>query len=133
MTDNDGLAFYEDGDFIIEVGTTSDNIAHTLRIYAGKGKAADTNSCVKNAEKVSHRPVGKPMKVSGMTRDIQSTPVADVKIYSAWSGKELGATDKDGKFSVIVQSDDTLLFKYKDNNATEVKIEGRRSIAVKLL
>lgn len=78
------------------------------------------------------------MKVSGMTRDIQSTPVADVKIYSAWSGKELGTTDKDGKFSVTVQSDDTLLFKYKDNDykdndATEVKIEGRRSIAVKLL
>lgn len=133
LTDNDGFAFYEDGDFIIEVGTASDNIAHTLRIYAGKGKAADTNSCVKNAEKVSHRPVGKSMKVSGMTRDIQSTPVADVKIYSAWSGKELGTTDKDGKFSVTVQSDDTLLFKYKDNNATEVKIEGRRSIAVKLL
>lgn len=71
----------------LEGGTASDNIAHTLRIYAGKGKAADTNSCVKNAEKVS----------------------------------------------VTVQSDDTLLFKYKDNNATEVKIEGRRSIAIKLL
>ena len=133
LTDNDGFAFYEDGDFIIEVGTASDDIAHTLRIYAGKEKAADKNSCVKNAETVSHRPVGKSMKVSGMTRDIQSTPVADVKIYSAWSGKELGTTDKDGKFSVTVQSDDTLLFKYKDNDATEVKIEGRRSIAVKLL
>lgn len=70
----------------LEGGTASDNIAHTLRIYAGKGKAADKNSCVKNAEK-SH----------------------------------------------TGQSDDTLLFKYKDNNATEVKIEGRRSIAVKLL
>lgn len=46
---------------------------------------------------------------------------------------ELRLTDKDGKFSVTVQSDDTLLFKYKDNDATEVKIEGRRSIAVKLL
>lgn len=70
---------------------------------------------------------------TGILGDIQSTPVADVKIYSAWSGKELGTTDKDGKFSVTVQSDDTLLFKYKDNDATEVKIEGRRSIAVKLL
>ena len=46
---------------------------------------------------------------------------------------ELRLTDNDGKFSVTVQSDDTLLFKYKDNDATEVKIEGRRSIAVKLL
>lgn len=45
---------------------------------------------------------------------------------------ELRLTDNDGKFSVTVQSDDTLLFKYKDNDATEVKIEGRRSIAVKL-
>lgn len=46
---------------------------------------------------------------------------------------ELRLTDNDGKFSVTVQSDDTLLFKYKDNDATEVKIEGRCSIAVKLL
>lgn len=46
-----------EGGTALEGGTASDNIAHTLRIYAGKGKAADTNSCAKNAEKVSHSPV----------------------------------------------------------------------------
>ena len=133
LTDNDGFTFYEDGDFIIEVSTASDNIVYSLRIYTGKGNAAEKSRRVKNSEKASYLPVGKSMNVSGMVRDIQSTPVTDVKIYSAWSGKELGSTDREGKFSVTVHSDDTLLFKYKDNGATEVKVDGRRNIAVELL
>lgn len=132
LTDNNGFPFYEDGDFRIEIGTASDNIAHSITVFAGKGDVKKGNGD-KDTKKVIHKPSGKEMKVSGMVRDIQSTPVADVKIFSAWSGKELGSTDKEGRFSVTAQSDDTLIFKFKDNEATEVKIGGRRNIAVKLL
>lgn len=132
LTDEHGFPFFEDGDFLIEVGGASDNIAHTIRIYAGKNEAPKEKSA-KTAERVANKPVGKMIKVSGMVRDIQSTPVSGVKIHSAWSGEELGTTDKEGRFTVSVRSDDSLVFKYKDKEKTKVQVDGKRKLSVKLL
>lgn len=125
FTDNSGKRHLEPGDFEIMVGAASDNIAAKSTITIGtktaKGKDSATSA-------PAYKSQGKKITISGTVRDVQATPLANVKVFSKKQKKNVATTGSDGSYKVKTADDDTLTFSldgYPDN-VTEVR--GRTSI-----
>ena len=130
LTDEQGCRFFEPGCFKIEIGAASDDIKHTQIVTVGNY----TPKTVTAAKPLSslQKPVGKTIRVSGIIRDVQATPIESVSICSAYTGKELTVTDKQGRYTLQVASDDYLLFKSEGYEPQTVPVKGNKDINVKL-
>lgn len=130
LTDEQGNRFFEPGRFVIEVGTASDDIKHKMEITVGDytEKAITATEITSSMKK----PVGKGIKISGIVRDVQATPIEGVSVCSAYSGKELAVTDKRGQYILKAASDDRLVFKCTGYETHSVDIKGNKVINAKL-
>ena len=130
LTDEQGNRFFEPGSFKIEIGTASDDIRHTL--YITVGDCTSSKITVDKVVPVRKKPVGKEIKISGIVRDVQATPIENVSICSAYTGKELAITDKKGTYTLKALSDDQLIFKCKGYELETIDIKDNKNINVKL-
>ena len=124
-----GHRFFEAGEFELQIGSASDDIHMKKTIIVGNYSKKDkqTSDFVR-VEKLT----GKQIHVSGLVCDVQATPLANVAVYSANTGKRLAITNAQGVYQVKVQTDDTLLFQSKGFKSTYVEVNKKRSINVKL-
>lgn len=130
LTDEQGNRFFEPGRFLIEVGTASDDIKHKMEITVGDytEKAITATKPVPSMKK----PVGKGIKISGIVRDVQATPIEGVSVCSAYTGKELAVTDKHGQYILKAASDDSLVFRCNGYETQSIDIKGNKVINAKL-
>lgn len=130
LTDEQGNRFFEPGRFLIEVGTASDDIKHKIEIIVGDytAKAITATQPIPNMKK----PIGKGIKISGIVRDVQATPIEGVFVYSAYTGKELAVTDKRGQYILKAASDDSLVFRCNGYETQSIAIKGNKIINTKL-
>lgn len=130
LTDEQGNHFFEPGHFLIEVGTASDDIKHKTEITVGNytEKVISATKLVPSMKK----PVGKEIKIAGIVRDVQATPIEGVSVCSAYTGKELAVTDKRGQYTLKAASDDRLVFRCKGYETQSIDIKGNKAINTKL-
>lgn len=125
FTDNSGKRRLEPGDFEIMAGPASDNIAAKSTITIGNKTAREKGA---SASAPAYKSQGKKITVSGTVRDVQATPLANVRVFSKKQNKHVATTGSDGSYRVRTADDDILTFSlggYPDN-VTEVR--GRTSI-----
>lgn len=130
LVDEQGNHFFEPGRFRIEVGAASDDIKHKMEITVGDytPKVITTATFTPGMKKLT----GKTIKISGIVRDVQATPIDGVSICSAYTGKELAVTDKRGQYMLKAASDDRLVFKCKGYETQHIDIKENKGINVKL-
>lgn len=129
QTDESGNRFLEEGEFEILLGTSSEQISFKLPVYVGSHFTAkpQTEEIVVRKKNVG----GRLMQVKGVVRDIQATPISNVKISSN-NGTNNVRTDKRGGYSILVPESGSLTFS-KDGYATkEVWVEGQSDLNVQL-
>lgn len=73
------------------------------------------------------------INVRGIVTDVSGQPLLGVCIYNAETDKLLSTTNEEGKYLVIVDSDDKLVFSISGMEETEVPVEGRLTIDVTLI
>lgn len=94
LTDNMGNRYLEEGSFEIQVGRASDDIKFNIPIYVGNKKNLTKTKIVQNDGKADK---GKRIVVKGVVRDVQSTPIANVKLSSQGN---ISYTDKKGEYTL---------------------------------
>lgn len=129
IRDSNNKKFVESGDFEIQVGSASDNIALKEIINVGESLTA---SILEAKEDIALRPKGKTMKVRGTIRDIQATLIYDVVVFSSLLNKEVGKTDNRGNYTVEVPENDVLVFFKKGYTGSNVEVNKQKDISVSL-
>ncbi|MCM1296625.1 MAG: glycoside hydrolase family 3 C-terminal domain-containing protein, partial [Muribaculaceae bacterium] len=126
FTNNRGERLLEPGDFTIMAGFASDNLPLESTVTIGQSnKASSTGN---QSDEPAYKGTGKKIGVSGVVRDVQSTPLKGVTVYSTKQKKEVGRTDAKGAYSVKVADDDTLVFRLSEYIDTTIPVKGRVSV-----
>lgn len=126
LTDDLGNRFAEEGDFEFMVGTSSENISFTLPVYLGQNK--------KNKNKdteIAASDKGKLIKIKGEVRDVQATPVKDVKVVDG-SGKYQTVTDQNGRYVIKAHEAGRLTFSKKGYAVQEIIVNGSNDINIQI-
>lgn len=129
QTDDSGNRFLEEGEFEIQIGTSSDRISFKLPIYVGKKVPVgyQTNETVVRKKDIG----GHLIQVKGVVRDIQATPIVNVRITSNVM-KSSVQTDLKGEYSILVPENSSLIFS-KDGYVTkEVEVEWQGDLNVQM-
>ena len=129
QTDDSGNRFLEEGEFEIQIGTSSDRISFKLPIYVGKKVPAgyQTNETVVRKKDIG----GHLIQVKGVVRDIQATPIVNVRVASN-AMKSSVQTDLKGEYSILVPENSSLIFS-KDGYVTkEVEVEWQGDLNVQM-
>ena len=110
-TDNWGNKYLEDGEFEIYIGQSSEELLFTLPVYIGVNevKIQADNSY---GDVLSH---GNDMILTGVVRDVQATPIKDVKVQF---GNKTVYTDKSGKYKITLKENSYVSFS-KQNYRSE--------------
>ena len=130
LTDEAGFRYFEPGEFIIEVGSASDDIRHKISITVGE-YCHDTADREYAGEHQS-KPTGRIIRISGTVRDVQATPVEGISVYSAYDGRKLGETGTGGTYSVKAASDETLLFRSEGYENVLMPVNGQKDINIRM-
>lgn len=128
FTDENGQTVLESGDFEIQVGDASDKIL--LRDTISIGTVVVEG--VDELEKVKVNEVGRGTKIRviGVVRDVQATPVDNVEIYSIAQQCVVGVTDKRGRYIVNVAEDDVLVYRKSDYLDEKVSVSRNENIQI---
>ena len=129
LTDNYGNRYLEPGEFEIQVGGASDAIAHKLTIYIGT--PASSSEGLKDGDAVEENSRGHKLKVSGVVRDMQATPVQNA-LVSCKDASESVRSDKMGRYTIVVKNNSTLTFSKKGYATKDVKVRSQMDISVQL-
>ena len=128
LIDELGNRYLELGEFEVQVGTASDCISFNLPVYVGESKAAEQ----KVSEAISMNQIsGKIIRVKGVIRDIQATPVVGVQVQ-AENGGESVHTDSQGSYSIKVRADDRLFFSKKRFISQSVSVDGQMDVSIQM-
>ena len=128
LTGNFGDRYLEPGEFEIQVGTSSDEIYHRFSIWVGDKKNFSVeNSLSENSIEAS----GEIIRIEGIIRDVQATPIAGVKVEAVGSGQD-SVTDGDGCYSLSARSDDALVFTKNGYASQKIYIKGQDKVNVQM-
>lgn len=128
LTGNFGDRYLEPGEFEIQVGTSSDEIYHRFSIWVGDKKdSLVENSLSDNSIEAS----GEIIRIEGIIRDVQATPIAGVKVEVVGSGQD-SVTDGDGCYSLSARSDDALVFTKNGYASQKIYIKGQDKVNVQM-
>jgi len=75
---------------------------------------------------------GKIIRIEGIVRDVQATPIAGVKVKTINSEEEV-MTDAKGSYSLPAHSDDILLFSKKGYASQKVRTNGQHKINIQMM
>ncbi len=103
LTDNFGNRYLEEGDFEIQVGTSSDDIKFKIPVFVGKKNIVQIKE---NEGKEFVKEKGGKITVKGVVRDIQSNPIANVRISGSGT---VAYTDKKGEYVLTVSENDDIV------------------------
>lgn len=121
LTDENGNSRIEPGEFEIQIGKSSDYILFKEVIQVGDRGRWNWGELSRQVKKVQSC-LGKNMKIGGVVRDIQATPVEGVEILSESKGNFLGYTDTNGRYLIHAQQGECLLFRKKGYLQEKAKV-----------
>jgi beta-glucosidase len=121
LTDENGNSRIEPGEFEIQIGKSSDYILFKEVIQVGDRGRWNWGELSRQVKKVQSC-LGKNMKIGGVVRDIQATPVEGVEILSESKGNFLGYTDTNGRYLIYAQQGECLLFRKKGYLQEKAKV-----------
>lgn len=75
---------------------------------------------------------GRIIKITGVVRDVQATPIEGVEVYSVGTKRVVACTAKSGKYTAEVASDDVLIFRRSGLIDESLQVDGRKAINVKM-
>ena len=75
---------------------------------------------------------GKIIRIEGIVRDVQATPIAGVKVKTINSEEEV-MTDAKGSYFLPAHSDDILLFSIKGYASQKVRTNGQHKINIQMM
>lgn len=128
LTGNFGDRYLEPGEFEIQVGTSSDEIYHRFSIWVGDKKNFSVeNSLSENSIEAS----GEIIRIEGIIRDVQATPIAGVKV-EAIGAEKATVSDEDGRYVLQAHSDDLLLFSKNGYVSQKIRINGQDKVNVQM-
>jgi beta-glucosidase len=129
LTNQQGKKFFEPGEFELQIGTASDNIKHQLYISVGENSE---HTDPENAEHSgSYAKSKKVIRISGVVRDVQATPISGVSI-TASSGNIKTLSDENGEYVIEAGEFDLLTFSRKGFSSRTVAVDGQQNINAKL-
>lgn len=129
FTDEKGDSRVEPGDFELQVGESSDSILLRDTINIGGMSVDKTEQMVQT---VAVKTKGRIIKITGVVRDVQATPIEGVEVYSAGTKRVVALTAKSGKYTAEVASDDVLIFRRSGLIDESLQVDGRKAINVKM-
>lgn len=127
LTNENGETKVEPGDFELQIGESSDSILLRDTISIGSVSAEGVEAKV-NALRMT----GRVIKLAGVVRDVQATPVEGVEVCSMGMGHVVAVTDKSGKYNAEVVAGDVLVFRKGGFIEEQLKVEKRKIINVKM-
>lgn len=128
LTDETGKRFAEDGEFEIQIGTASDDIRFVRKIWMGK-PAQQTDPA--EAETLPLAETGKIIRIKGVVRDIQATPIKGVKVTDG-SGKYSATTDGTGAYCIKAHENGSLIFSRQGYSEQRVPVKKQQKISIQL-
>lgn len=106
-------------------------------VFAGMGVKCDiadkTISIYRPAKVSQNKVTGQKRRVSGIVVDSQGEPVIGANILEKGTGSNGTITDVEGRFSLDVASDATLMISYIGFNTQEIQIKGKTVFNIKLI
>lgn len=129
LTDESGNRYLEPGKFEIQVGAASDNIYFKLPIYVG---LQNSEEVVASEVKTKVTGTGKVIRIKGVVRDVQATPIAGVKVVVEGS-KESTMTTSDGTYVLKAKDNAILSFAKRGFITKKVSVVGQSNISVQLV
>ncbi|SCH12834.1 glycoside hydrolase family 3 N-terminal domain-containing protein [uncultured Bacteroides sp.] len=129
LTSNFGDRYLEPGKFEIQVGTSSDEIYYKLPVWVGNKPISLEENSLSKAPVIT---TGKIIRIEGIVRDVQATPIAGVKVKTINSEEEV-MTDAKGSYSLPAHSDDILLFSKKGYASQKVRASGQHKINIQMM
>lgn len=129
LTSNFGDRYLEPGKFEIQVGTSSDEIYYKLPVWVGNKPISLEENSLSKAPVIT---TGKIIRIEGIVRDVQATPIAGVKVKTINSEEEV-MTDAKGSYSLPAHSDDILLFSKKGYASQKVRTSGQHKINIQMM
>lgn len=129
FTDEKGDSRVEPGDFELQVGESSDSILLRDTINIGGMSVDKTEQMVQT---VAVKTKGRIIKITGVVRDVQATPIEGVEVYSVGTKRVVALTAKSGKYTAEVTSDDVLIFRRSGLIDESLQVDGRKAINVKM-
>lgn len=128
LLDEAGNRFIEPGVFHIEVGAASDDIRFVLPVTVGDYTVkAET----KEKQEGQLQKQGAMIRVEGVVRDIQATPVAGVEVAARAGGVKV-MTDKRGHYAIEVDEYDTLTFTKAGFGQQSLPVNSSKYLNVKM-
>jgi beta-glucosidase len=129
LTDQQGNKYFEAGEFELQIGTASDDIKHRVYIAVGEERNLHNLGIVQDSQNLPESK--KIIRISGIVRDVQATPVPGVGI-TASSGNIKSTTNEAGEFIIEAGEFDLLTFSRKGFSSRTVAVDGQQNINVKL-
>lgn len=127
LMDEAGNRYLEPGVFHIEVGAASDDIRFVLPITVGEYRVPLAVQVKQEKKQVKS---GVKIRIEGVVRDVQATPIAGVKVAD-----QTGAavtTDKQGRYTIEVDQYETLIFTKKGFEQLKQPVKGNTHLNVKM-
>lgn len=121
----------EPGEFDFMIGMSSDSICFKKTIHVGEIKAA-TAEKTPASQKAKAKTAGKPMKVKGVVRDVQSKMLEGVTV-SVKGQKGTVKTNEKGEYSIQASSTSTLIFSRKGYATQEAAVNSQGTLNITLL
>ena len=116
-----------EGEYLLEAGSSSDNIRITQPITVGTPHVVGEVAAVAKAARQSTRTV----ELSGEVRDVQATLLPGVALTDA-SGRQLGVTDAAGRYRVSIGNHDIITFSKQGYEPVSLEPEGRATVNVRM-
>ena len=126
ILDEHNKAIVEPGEFEIQVGSASDRILLRKTIVVGHPIVS------RSSEEEMVQQSERTIQVEGVVRDVQATLMPDVLIYEKSSGKTVGRTNANGKYSVKTGNREVLCFKKKGYQTLEKFVDNQENMNIRM-
>lgn len=128
LLDEGGNRYLEPGVFHLQIGAASDDIRYTLPVTVGDYIEKATITSDKKQQPVRQ---GVKIRVEGVVRDVQATPVSGVEVTTL-QGISKVKTDATGHYAIETDEYGTLTFTKKGFVSQEVPVKGNKFLNVKM-
>lgn len=133
LTDETGNKFLEVGEFEIQVGTSSADISHTIKVWVGEHQIEESDAVSAAGTKaVLSKKKSENKTISGCVRDIQATPIEGVEVSCDMSDTK-ATTDRKGNYTIVVPAESNLYFRKSGYGAYSVPVTNSGTVNVQIV
>ena len=132
LTNDSGYRFFEPGEFDVMIGDASDNITDTISIAVGVNAKQKKQQVKLEPKTKQELKKGKLITITGFVRDVQGVPVVGAIVECQTNINSKVHTDTNGKFTIVVNDKDRLIFSKKGLVSLIEDIQSRKVINVQL-